>query len=145
MWALSYTSDGTDEQIAKLFDMEVVSKVVELLSHQEQYMVAPALRVIGNLVTGKDVFTDALLELGIVAPLAGLLNSPKKVFRKEACWALSNILAGPAHQVEEVFTYNNREIIKKLFNMAVTDDFEVTRNFKVNSRLSRSEENVSFA
>jgi len=127
MWALSYLSDGTDEQIKAVLEMGITKKIVEMLAHEEPHMVAPALRVVGNLVTGGDSFTDQLIENQVIPPLAMLLSSPKKIFRKEACWSLSNIMAGPSYQIEEVFNYNNREILRKLFQMAATDDLEIRR------------------
>ena len=125
MWALSYLSDGTDEQINAVLELGITKIIVGLLSHPEPHMVAPALRVIGNLVTGADTLTQKLIECNVIPPLAVLLSNNKKIFRKEACWALSNILAGPAYQIEEVFNYNNREIIKRLFHMAASEDLEV--------------------
>jgi len=127
MWALSYLSDGTDAQIKAVLDMGITDKIVQMLAHDEPHMVAPALRVVGNLVTGGDSLTDQLIEKHVIPPLAMLLSSPKKIFRKEATWAISNIMAGPAYQIEEIFHYNDREILKKLFQMAATEDLEIRR------------------
>jgi hypothetical protein len=43
------------------------------------------------------------------------MSHPKKVFVKEACWALSNIMAGDVEQIQKVLDFDNGKIIDKLF------------------------------
>jgi importin subunit alpha-1 len=53
MWALSYLSDGTNDQIEAVLQAGVLHAVVRALSHESHDHVQPAaLRVVGNLVTG---------------------------------------------------------------------------------------------
>ena len=63
-------------------------------------MVSPALRTLGNIVTGKDTETQAVLNAGVLPMLKMLiLHAPKEAIRKEACWTVSNITAGTPEQV----------------------------------------------
>lgn len=63
-------------------------------------METPALRTIGNIVTGDDIQTQVVLNCNVLATLQGLLGSPKDSIRKEACWTISNITAGTTAQIQ---------------------------------------------
>lgn len=121
MWSLSYFSDGDDKQIRAVLDLGVTEYVIALLGSDKPQVVAPALRTAGNLVTGGDNLTEIVVNQGIIPHLARLLTDQRKSFRKEACWAISNIFAGSPTQIQAIFVYNNREIIKNLINMVYTD------------------------
>ena len=62
-WALSYMTDGPDEQIELALQAGVLARVVQLLEVEENSMIAPALRVLGNFVTGNDVLTQVTILL----------------------------------------------------------------------------------
>lgn len=48
--------------IQAVIDANVVPRVVELLRHQSPSVHTPALRTVGNLVTGDDTQTDIVLQ-----------------------------------------------------------------------------------
>jgi hypothetical protein len=60
----------------------------------------PALRTVGNIVTGDDLQTQVIINFSALPCLLGLLASPKKGIRKEACWTISNITAGNRDQIQ---------------------------------------------
>lgn len=53
-WALSYLTDGDNDKIQEVVNAGVIPYLVELLNTDEISIVTPALRTIGNIVTGND-------------------------------------------------------------------------------------------
>ncbi|KAI4342900.1 hypothetical protein MLD38_027465 [Melastoma candidum] len=53
-WALSYLSNGPNEKIQAVIEAGVFPRLVELLLHPSPTVFIPALRTIGNIVTGGD-------------------------------------------------------------------------------------------
>jgi importin subunit alpha-1 len=58
-------------------------------------VLVPALRTVGNIVTGNDMQTQVIINCGVLSCLLQLLTANhKKSIKKEACWTISNITAG---------------------------------------------------
>lgn len=54
-WALSYLTDGSNEKIQAVLETGLIDRLVELLGSSELTVLTPALRAVGNIVTGNDV------------------------------------------------------------------------------------------
>ena len=66
-------------------------------------MLVPALRTVGNIVTGDDMQTQVIIGCGALTCLLHLLKTAqKKSIKKEACWTISNITAGTKDQIQAV-------------------------------------------
>ena len=124
-WALAYLSEGPLDKIQAVIESGVTKRLVELLStHESPKVQTPALRTIGNIVTGDDLQTDVVINLEALPVLLALLNSPKKGIRKEACWTISNITAGNRDQIQAVIEAN---VIPPLINLLKTAEFDVKK------------------
>ncbi|KAG4916811.1 hypothetical protein JHK87_054368 [Glycine soja] len=100
-WALSYLSDGTNDKIQGVIEAGVCSRLVELLLHPSPSVLIPALRTVGNIVTGDDLQTEVIINHQALSRLLNLLtNNYKKSIKKEACWTISNITAGNKKQIQ---------------------------------------------
>ena len=71
--------------------------------HQSSNVLVPALRTVGNIVTGDDMQTQVIISCGALTCLLHLLKTAqKKSIKKEACWTISNITAGTKEQIQAV-------------------------------------------
>ncbi|KAG7268706.1 hypothetical protein CRUP_021389 [Coryphaenoides rupestris] len=98
-WALSYLSDGPNDKIQTVIDSGVCRRLVELLMHGDYKVVSPALRAVGNIVTGDDIQTQESIK-------------------KEACWTVSNITAGNRAQIQTVIDANIFPVLIEILQKA---------------------------
>ena len=64
-----------------------------------------------------------MLNTNVLTHLNNLLDHQKKVFRKESCWAISNIFAGNHEQIQALL--DEQTILKKLLQLIYNDDSDV--------------------
>lgn len=122
-WALSFMSDGPNEHIAAVLDAGVAPRLVELLGSPGNVQ-TPALRAVGNIVTGDDSQTQMIINLNALPALLWMLDNPKKNVRKEACWTISNITAGTAPQIQAVIQAG---VIPKLVQLLTCTEFDIQK------------------
>lgn len=79
-----------------------MTRLVELLNSNEVSVITPALRAIGNIVTGDDSQTQCILDHGALSAFHNLLKHHKINIQKEAAWTISNITAGNTQQIQQV-------------------------------------------
>ncbi|KAI3438906.1 hypothetical protein D9Q98_001320 [Chlorella vulgaris] len=124
-WALSYLSDGTNDKIQEVINSGICRRLVELLLHQSPSVLVPALRTVGNIVTGDDMQTQIIINCGALPCLLNLLTtSHKKSIKKEACWTISNITAGTKEQIQTVV---DAGIIPPLIHLLATAEFDIKK------------------
>lgn len=123
-WAISYLSDGSNDKIQAVIESGVCRRLVDLLMHSSTSVQTPALRSVGNIVTGDDLQTQVVIASGALPALLSLLSSPKDGIRKEACWTISNITAGSPHQIQAVIDAN---IVPPLINILSNADFKTRK------------------
>ncbi|KAH9754241.1 Importin subunit alpha-2 [Citrus sinensis] len=140
-WTLSNLSDGTNDKIQAVIEAGVCGPLVELLGHPSPSVLIPALRTVGNIVTGDDFQTQcvinhgavpyllalkqiqAVIDAGLIVPLVNLLQDAEFDIKKEAAWAISNATkAGTQEQIK----YLVREgCIKPLCDLLLCADPEI--------------------
>ncbi|KAJ0092139.1 hypothetical protein Patl1_24834 [Pistacia atlantica] len=124
-WALSYLSDGTNDKIQAVIEAGVCPRLVELLLHPSPTVLVPALRTVGNIVTGDDTQTQCIIDhQGLPCLYQLLTQNYKKSIKKEACWTISNITAGSKSQIQAVIEAN---IIAPLVHLLQNAEFEVKK------------------
>lgn len=124
-WALSYLSDGPNDKIQAVIDAGVCPRLVELLLHPSPTVLIPALRTVGNIVTGDDGQTQFVIDNQVLPCLYQLLTqNHKKSIKKEACWTISNITAGNKAQIQAVVEAN---IILPLVHLLQHAEFDIKK------------------
>jgi importin subunit alpha-1 len=117
-------SDGPNEKIQAVIEAGVCRRLVELLLNPSPAVQTPALRTVGNVVTGNDLQTQFVINNNALPCLLALLSSPKKGIRKEACWTISNITAGNKEQIQCVMENN---IIPPLIQLLTNAEFDIRK------------------
>eukprot|EP00043_Microstomoeca_roanoka_P020072 m.236453 g.236453 ORF g.236453 m.236453 type:complete len:580 (-) comp17098_c5_seq1:667-2406(-) len=126
LWALSYLSDGSNEQIQAVLECLPLRRLVELTLSASNELRTPSLRTLGNIVTGDDRQTQACLDAGFLVALKTILmgGQQRSHLLKEACWALSNITAGTAAQIQAVL---DAELLPAVVAQANSDNARVVK------------------
>jgi len=124
-WALSYISDGEDERIQAVMNSGVTPQLVHFLAHEEACIITPALRTVGNFVTGNEVQTQAVIDANILDKVTDLLVNMKKNIRKETCWLISNIAAGTTDQID--YLMKRPRTLNKVVDAVMNDEWEVRK------------------
>lgn len=96
LWSISYFSDHK-HGLNMIIDSGILKNMIPFLYSKNN---TPSLRTLGNILTGDMIQTDKALTYGILAPLKHLLTNDKEIIRREVCWSLSNITAGPKKHIQ---------------------------------------------
>merc|ERR550534_2755534 len=126
-WAFSYISDDIgpyNEKISAVIQSGAVPRLINLLGHKSNNVKHPALRTIGNIVTGDDNQTQVVLDNNALPQLLVLLSNVKKAIRKEACWTISNITAGSVDQIEAVIKHS---LFEPVIHLMQRGEFDVKK------------------
>ena len=120
-WAISYLADGPNDWIEMVVKTGVVPQLVKLFWATGLPTVTPALRAIGNIVTGTDEQTQVVIDAGVFAVFPSLLTNSKTNIQKEATWTMSNITAGRQDQIQQVM---NHGLVPFLVGLLSKADFK---------------------
>jgi importin subunit alpha-1 len=127
LWALSYISDGDDDRINAILlaDSGITKSLVKHIDSGKAQVIAPALRILGNFVSGNEEQTQAVLDANVLGVAMKTLGCSKKNLRKEMCWLLSNISAGTQKQITTLLS--SRNLADKLVTLAVEAEWETRK------------------
>ena len=123
-WALCYVTDSDNDRIESVVNAGLCMRLVELVTAPSTNVQIPALRTLGNIVTGADYLTQAVVDSGGIPVLRNKLDCQKRQMRKEAIWALSNIAAGSQQQIQQLI---DSKVIPKVIRMSIDGEFGIRK------------------
>ncbi|KAE8734114.1 Importin subunit alpha-1b [Hibiscus syriacus] len=121
-WALSYLSDGTNDEIQAVIEVGVCGRLVELLLHPSLSVQKPALRTVGNIASGDDVQTQVISHQALPCLLKLLSNNYATSVKQEACRTISNITSGNREQKQAVI---EADLIAPLLHLLQNAEFDI--------------------
>lgn len=125
LWAFSYITDGPSDRLNVVLENNVHIKIIQTLSSVVDNSVGvPAIRALGNIVTGSDQQTQRVLDEGFLDSLLSWIDNPKCHLQKELAWTMSNILAGTHEQIQAVI---DNGLLPWLVNLCGVGDFKTRR------------------
>ena len=95
---LSLTSDILSQRLLSHGFLDYLIRLLSQLHSLSLPLLTPAMRTLGNFLTGCEHDTQLVLEAGFLPILHQLLKYPLEQVRKEACWTASNVAAGSRGQ-----------------------------------------------
>jgi len=137
LWTLCYLSSSGGDSLCRTLSMMVEDAVAVLAEESNKFQRAlsgpngaatvaanvmdhslykPALRFLGNILSGTDELTQCVLDAGyldVIRPFVDHLGSAQK---KEMIWSLSNILAGSPVQIEALL--NKQHLVVSIIRAA---------------------------
>lgn len=108
--------------------VDALTVLVRALDSKDKQVLTPALRTLGNMVTGDDKVTQRVLDRGLLPAVTKLaINSPARGIRKETMWLLSNLSAGTQEQIRAVILFENCRLIQAICDAARTAEADVAK------------------
>ena len=98
LWILAYNTDGEEEICERVLEVGLAGFALQALRLNDDNLVMPATRILGNIAAGNNLLTQQVLELGLLDVLLPLVQHRDYTIRKEIQWILSNITAGTSDQ-----------------------------------------------
>jgi len=120
---LSYFTEGDENEIQKVLDLGVLSKIISLL--ELSTYLKYCLRIIGNITNGNDNQMNQLLNFPLITMLFEKIQSATPTVKQNILWILSNIAAGTLAQKEQIIIH--KELIKVVVQCCSTDSEKVKK------------------
>ena len=74
---------GDNNRIQEVVNVNLIPSLVMMLNSGVNAVIVPALRTLGNIVSGNDAQTQAVIDAEVLPSLVNLLSHSKKNVRKE--------------------------------------------------------------
>ncbi|EPZ35370.1 Importin subunit alpha-2-like protein 2 [Rozella allomycis CSF55] len=123
--AIGHLTDGEIEEIEIAIQLDIPPILVDVLgSKGSDSITKAAMRAIGNIVTGDDNQTQAIVNAGFLNVSHKILECKHRSIIRECCWTISNIAAGTELQVQAVI---DSCLVPRLLDLLKTSEFKIQK------------------
>ncbi|KAF1782594.1 Atypical Arm repeat [Phytophthora cactorum] len=99
-WALVEMTLHNSDVVGGIVNAGLCPRLVELLYiSQSSIILAPVLRLLGNIVSAEISYSQAVIDAKLLEVIPSVMTTTSRAVREEACWMLSNIAGGQEEQV----------------------------------------------
>ncbi len=98
-YALSYLTDGPDENAQAFINTNACARLDELFAHPSPDVKRPAVLTVGNILVGNDLQTQIMIDHNVIPKLQTLASRPNEAVREEVRNAMSIVQNRPSTQV----------------------------------------------
>lgn len=99
-WALVEMTLHSSDMVSGIVNAGLCPRLVELLYiSQSSIILAPVLRLLGNIVSAEISYSQAVIDAKLLDVIPSVMTTTSRAVREEACWMLSNIAGGQEEQV----------------------------------------------
>jgi hypothetical protein len=124
-WALSYLCDGSKDKIQAVLDTGICGRIVQLMGHQSVKVQTPALRIVGNVVTGDEGQTQCAINCGVLVHLLALVRPRAACVFGPVCPPLPRLQYSPAPFSPQFFVLGAAQLAQEGNSQGgVPDDLE---------------------
>jgi hypothetical protein len=126
---IEYASDMAEKAFGEIQELRARGMSIpdEFRNHlaTSDFLMAPCTRILGNMVSGNDSQTDHVISNNFFRVIDKMIHCRVRNVRKEACWALSNVVAGTKEQLARFFS--NEMLVNDVIALAMEGDINVRK------------------
>ncbi|KAI9908912.1 hypothetical protein PsorP6_014530 [Peronosclerospora sorghi] len=125
-WALVEMTLHDSSLVDGIVSAGLCPRLVELLYiSQSSIILAPVLRLLGNIVSAEIAFSQAVIDAKLLQVIPSVMATTSRAVREEACWMLSNIAGGQEEQVSAMM--NAPRVVASLVEQLSWAEYGVKR------------------
>mmetsp|Transcript_5722 Transcript_5722/g.6212 ORF Transcript_5722/g.6212 Transcript_5722/m.6212 type:complete len:528 (+) Transcript_5722:65-1648(+) len=107
-WAFSFVTDRNGPPLRALVSKStLVGQAINLIrTVDDEDLIFTLMRGVVNVLAGDEQVVEAVIGKGILGVVHACLGHTSEKVRKQAMWALSNVMVGPLRHITAVFSHN---------------------------------------
>ncbi|ETO16770.1 hypothetical protein RFI_20572, partial [Reticulomyxa filosa] len=116
-WRYEIQNESDELRSGGKFNAEDIECILPMTLKQKRtqsdFLIAPCVRIIGNIASGTDAQTAAVVKTGFFDVIDKCIDYPITNISKESCWALSNVVASQERSNIDLF-FEQKNLVKYL-------------------------------
>ena len=101
LYIFCYATCGDQTALQSILTNINVGKIASFLTHKNTEISRLAVRILGNFCTGPASMSAEVLETNCLPAIKAMISSKSEITH-DACWMISNIVAGPLEHIQKI-------------------------------------------